>query len=67
MLTRNDFAQINSSVWVHDIDGGFFKGGTSVIINLQNSNKLLIDKKEWPISTFDEGLKIANKYLSKEL
>ena len=67
MLTKDDFTRINFFVWNHDIDGGFFKGGTSVTIKLQNSCKLFIDKgddkQEWSISTFDEGIKIANEHL----
>lgn len=69
LLSAGDFSPVNFDVWICDIDGGFFHGGTSVIINLQNSNKVFIDKgddrKEWPISTFDEGLKIANDYLGR--
>ena len=67
MLKREDFTSINFGVSCHDIGGGFFNGGTSVIINLQNSNKLFIDKgrdsKQWPITSFEEGLKLANEYL----
>lgn len=60
-----DFKRVNFSVWVYDIDGGFFNGGTSVTINLQNSNMLFIDKgndrRSWPISTFEEGLNLARE------
>jgi|GEM_PF-5288796 len=67
MLAVDDFERVNFRVICHDIDGGFFDGGTSVIINLQNSNKLFIDKgsdrKAWTISSIDEGLGLANEYL----
>jgi hypothetical protein len=68
-LTKHDFDRVNFAVHVCDIDGGFFNGGTSVVINRQNSDKLFIDnsteRKEWDISSFDEALKIANEYLSR--
>lgn len=66
-LEVGDFTRINFSVWVHDIDGGFLKGGTTVVISLQNSNKLFIDKandrRQWWISNFDQGLSLANEKL----
>lgn len=69
VLTSQNFERINFFVWLAEIDGGFYHGGTSVIVNLQNSNKLFIKgpgdtKKEWPIKSFDEGLRLANKYFS---
>ena len=67
LLSADNFYQVNFSVWCCDIDGGFFKGGISVVINLQNSNKVFIhkgaDRREWDISSFDEGLEIANQHL----
>ena len=66
-LTMSDFTVSNFWVWTAEINGGFYNGGTSIIINLQNSNKLFIycgDRRdEWPISSFDEGLKLANENL----
>lgn len=66
-LQKEDFTKINFWVWFHNIDGGFLKGGTTVVINLQNNNKLFIDKgndrRQWWISDFDQGLSLANEKL----
>ena len=70
LLCSDDFNRISLRVWYCDLAGGFHRGGTSVIINLQNSKRLFIDcgndSRSWPIKTFDEGLDLANKHLSGE-
>lgn len=68
-LTPKDFKPVNFGVIPHEIDGGFLEGGTSVILNCQNSNKLFIDgpgvRFETPISDFDDGIGKANKYFAE--
>lgn len=63
-----DFELTNIKVWCCDIDGGFYHGGISVIINLQNSNKVLVNqgsnRNSWPISSFQEGVDMANEFLN---
>ena len=67
-MKSSDFIQVNFNVFVCDIEGGYFeKGGTSVIINLQNPNKLFIDgpglKFEQEIKCFTDGLNVANQHI----
>lgn len=67
-LTLEEFFVININVVMCDINGGYFNGGISVILNRQNSNKLFIDgqsfKYEELISSYQDGVEKANAYFA---
>jgi len=77
-MYRSDFEQVNFGIYVHGIGGGFFGGGSDVIVqschvkNKSHANKLgyncvlitgKVNMKPTEFTDFDNAIKIAEDFL----